>query len=105
MGRPRRAETCPYDRVNVGHCVNRCVRRGYLCGQDPVSGRNFEHRRGWIWVMLEFLANTMAIEVLGYAVQRTRSAQNCRFHLMFQSEQFRAVMILRGVAATTCHRD
>ena len=68
MGRPRRAETCPYDQVNVVHCVNRCVRRGYLCGQDPVSGRNFEHRRGWIRARLEFLAGAMAIEVLGYAV-------------------------------------
>ena len=68
MGRPGRAETCPYDQVNVVHCVNRCVRRGYLCGQDPVSGRNFEHRRGWIRARLEYLAGAMAIEVLGYAV-------------------------------------
>ena len=68
MGRPARAETCPYDQVNVVHCVNRCVRRGYLCGQDAVTGRNFEHRRGWIRARLEFLAGAMAIEVLGYAV-------------------------------------
>jgi REP element-mobilizing transposase RayT len=68
MGRLSRNESCPDDEINVVHCINRCVRRGFLCGKDVVTGNDYEHRREWIRKRFEFLAASMGIEVLGYAI-------------------------------------
>ena len=54
--------------VGIYHCVNRCVRRAWLCGKDPVTGRSFEHRKQWIRDRLEELAAVFELDVLGFAV-------------------------------------
>jgi hypothetical protein len=41
---PRRDVVAP-DEVAVFHCMNRCVRRAFLCGHDGLTGQSFEHRR------------------------------------------------------------
>ncbi len=50
------------------HCITRCVRRGWLCGEDPISGRSFEHRKGWIESRLLELCSVFSIDLFGYAV-------------------------------------
>jgi len=44
------------------HCISRCVRRAFLCGEG------FEHRKQWIEDRLETLAQCFAVSVCGFAV-------------------------------------
>ncbi len=50
------------------HIISRCVRRTWLSGRDPVTGKDFSHRRTWIEARLLALTNVFTVEVLGYAV-------------------------------------
>ncbi len=68
MARSCRGEIFESDTVGVYHCVNRCVRRAFLCGADPLTGCNYEHRRGWIRQRLEFLAGSFGLDVMAFAI-------------------------------------
>ncbi len=49
------------------HCVSRCVRRSFLCGDDKLTGRKFDHRRGWIVARMNELARIYAVRVLAFS--------------------------------------
>ena len=50
------------------HCISRCVRRAFLCGQDNITAQSFEHRRQWVIDRVKFLTDVFSIEVCAYAI-------------------------------------
>ena len=50
------------------HCVSRCVRRAFLCGEDAYSGKNLDHRKSWLVDRLMLLGEVFAIDIAAYAV-------------------------------------
>lgn len=67
MALPRR-KYVPEGEIGVYHCTTRCVRRAFLSGRDPYSGRDYSHRKQWIKDRLRFLTTVFAIEVITHSV-------------------------------------
>jgi len=79
MARTSRAEVFDPAEVSVFHCINRCVRRCFLCGVDPLTGVNYEHRKAWIQLRLESLAGFFGIDVLGFSIMENH------FHVILRN--------------------
>lgn len=67
MPQPRKALISLSD-TRFYHCMSRCVRRAFLCGEDKYSGINYEHRRDWLEDKLHQTADAFAIKLCAYAV-------------------------------------
>jgi hypothetical protein len=50
------------------HRISRCARHAFLCGEDKLSGRTYEHRRDWVVDQLKRLTEVFAINICAYAV-------------------------------------
>jgi REP element-mobilizing transposase RayT len=67
MARPRKHDIC-LDATPFYHCVSRCVRRAFLCGDDAHTGQSYEHRRAWVEDRLLSISHCFTIDICAYAV-------------------------------------
>ena len=67
MTKPR-SEQVSLEDTPFYHCMVRCVRRAFLCGEDSVTGENFDHRRQWLVSRLRFLSYIYSIDICAYAI-------------------------------------
>jgi hypothetical protein len=79
MARLARAEVFSPDEIAIVHVINRVVRRCFLLGNDPITGKNFDHRKRWIEELLERMAANFGIDLLSYAILSNH------FHLILRS--------------------
>lgn len=63
-----RSQLVPTNIASTFHCVQRCVRRAFLCGTDDYTGQSFEHRKHWVQSRIALVASCFAADVLAYAV-------------------------------------
>ena len=63
------------------HTISRCVRRAFLCGEDSLTGQNYEHRKSWVTERLRELTNAFAIDICAYAVMSSH------YHLVLRVNQ------------------
>ncbi|CAM3670209.1 hypothetical protein VA7868_00214 [Vibrio aerogenes CECT 7868] len=63
-----RSQLISLDVTPYYHCVSRCVRRSFLCGEDSVTGKSYEHRRDWLESRILKLATIYCIDICAYAV-------------------------------------
>jgi hypothetical protein len=50
------------------HCINRCVRRSWLCGMDTYTNTSFEHRKPWVEARILELGSIFACGIYSWAV-------------------------------------
>jgi REP element-mobilizing transposase RayT len=54
--------------TGIYYCTSRCVRHAFLCGEDALTGRSFEHRQQWLEDRILALAQVFAVAIHSYAV-------------------------------------
>ena len=67
MPTPRKAQISLQD-TPYYHCVSRCVRRGFLCGKDEITKKDYSYRRKWLEDRLLEISQIFAIDICAYAI-------------------------------------
>ncbi|MDP1562759.1 MAG: hypothetical protein Q8M16_15385 [Pirellulaceae bacterium] len=73
MARLTRAEVFAADEIAILHVMNRTVRRCYLLGDDPLTGKNYDQRKAWMEDELQHLALHFGIDLLCYSILTNHS--------------------------------
>ncbi len=84
MTRPR-SQLVSLEATPYYHCISRCVRRAFLCGEDRFTGKSFDHRNPWLVERLAFLADIFAIDIAAYAIMSNH------YHAVLHVDQSRAM--------------
>ncbi len=79
MSRKSRGEVVDPTDIQIFHVLNRTVRRCWLFGDDPLTGINYDHRKGWIEERLRHFAANFGIDLLSFAILSNH------YHLMLRS--------------------
>jgi REP element-mobilizing transposase RayT len=79
MVRLARAEVFAPDEISVVHVMARVVRRCFLLGDDPLTRKNYDHRKLWIEDGLQRLSAAMGIDLICFAILSNH------FHLVLRS--------------------
>lgn len=79
MARLARVEVFSPDEIAICHVMNRTVRRCFLMGNDPLTGKNYDHRKLWVEIELKRLAARFGIDLLCHAILSNH------FHLVLRS--------------------
>ncbi|WDE00175.1 transposase [Thalassomonas actiniarum] len=80
MTRARMHQVC-LEETPYYHCICRCVRRAFLCGEDNSTGQNFDHRKQWLVDKIAQLASVFAIDICAYAIMSNH------YHLVLRVNQ------------------
>ena len=73
----RRQSQISLDDTPYYHCIARCVRRAFLCGQDHYTGQDFNHRRSWLVERLKLQASVFGIDICAYAIMSNHVLCRC----------------------------
>ena len=77
MARPR-SEQVQLSVTPFLHLVSRTVRRAWLTGVDPVTKKDFSHRKQWVEDRILTLAQIFTIDIAAYAVMSNHYHIVCR---------------------------
>jgi REP element-mobilizing transposase RayT len=63
-----RSHLIPIGSSGSYHCVQRCVRRAYLCGIDHYTQQSFEHRKAWVQARIALVGECFSVAIYAFAV-------------------------------------